>query len=268
MSVEPQRMFRLTHEERARVTSVLGLVEQVAREVWRVYGPFLPYEELVRLGHLGVIYATLTFDPTRGVRFATWARIRAMGMMLDGGRKEKKPRLLRALAYLAMLSLGREQGLYDQEAASAADDLAESIADNAEQHFIVGMLMEDARPREEEVPDNALIAEEAWTKTHAALERVLGELRAEHRSLIEEIFVMEETVKTSAKSSAVDYGTLLDRYNALIKRMRARMVALGIKGSPARLERPWNLLGEAARAKKDGEKNDGEKNDGEKRGSS
>lgn len=57
----------------ALVAANLRLVLKIARGVQRTRGPRAPLLDVVQEGVLGLLRATDTFDPTRGVKFATYA---------------------------------------------------------------------------------------------------------------------------------------------------------------------------------------------------
>ena len=73
--------------ERSRlVTENLGLVEYVAGMLKKRL-PMVEYDELVADGNLGLVKAARAFDPTRGVRFQTYAFQTIRGHIIDGLRR-------------------------------------------------------------------------------------------------------------------------------------------------------------------------------------
>lgn len=64
----------------------IALVESVARD--QALRCRVPWEELQSLGWLGLLRAARTFDPSRGVDFGAWARLKIRGEIRDRLRIE------------------------------------------------------------------------------------------------------------------------------------------------------------------------------------
>lgn len=92
----PYRQFRLTPDQAKLVDGHMILVDQVAAHVaFRMRGRVDP-GDLVGEGWRGLCHAAIDFDPTRGTLFATYARRRILGTMLDEVRHmDWAPRLMR-----------------------------------------------------------------------------------------------------------------------------------------------------------------------------
>jgi RNA polymerase sigma factor FliA len=90
-------MENRTSEVRAQTLVVLYLpfVEEVARRL-ALRMRFADLDDLVQDGVFGLVEAAARFDPSRGVRFKTFAERRIRGAMLDGGRRNMWPRSIRS----------------------------------------------------------------------------------------------------------------------------------------------------------------------------
>ena len=66
----------------------LPLLLPIAKKVRRAMGDHPELDELLSAGTIGVLEACQRFDPTRGVRFGTFCRWRALGAMYDDQQKD------------------------------------------------------------------------------------------------------------------------------------------------------------------------------------
>jgi len=65
----------------------LALVQAIARQVHASFRGVLSRDDLVSLGHEGLVDATLRFEPGRGVEFKAYASHRIRGAIIDGMRR-------------------------------------------------------------------------------------------------------------------------------------------------------------------------------------
>ena len=78
------------------LTSHLGLVHHVARQLSRRLTVEFDFDELVSAGTIGLMKASESFDPDRGLAFSTFAAPRIMGAILDEVRSQDNvPRSVR-----------------------------------------------------------------------------------------------------------------------------------------------------------------------------
>lgn len=73
-------------EVRKLVEENLDLVKILAFQMRRQLGSSLDVDDLVSLGHEGLLGAARSFDAARGVPFRRWANLRVRGSMIDGLR--------------------------------------------------------------------------------------------------------------------------------------------------------------------------------------
>lgn len=71
----------------ARVTEGLELVEMLARQMRRQFGPHVQVDDLASQGRETLVAAARSFDPERGVPFRRWANLRIRGAMIDSVRQ-------------------------------------------------------------------------------------------------------------------------------------------------------------------------------------
>jgi RNA polymerase sigma factor FliA len=69
-----------------RVNEGLDLVDMLARQLRRQFGPHAQIDDLTSTGREALLHAARTFDPDRGVPFRRWANLRIRGAMIDGMR--------------------------------------------------------------------------------------------------------------------------------------------------------------------------------------
>lgn len=89
--VEPQPPARTDEEIEALVREGLPLVGIVARQVRRAVGGLSDLEELISMGHEGLLDAARAYDPAR-CAFVPYARKRIRWSMIDGVRRDTRGR--------------------------------------------------------------------------------------------------------------------------------------------------------------------------------
>lgn len=72
----------------ARVKEGLDLVDILARQLRRQFGPHVQLDDLTSQGREALLAAARSFDPDRGVPFRRWANLRVRGAMIDGVRSQ------------------------------------------------------------------------------------------------------------------------------------------------------------------------------------
>ncbi len=83
---EPTKPAIDSPEVLARLTEGLDLVDLVARQLRRQFGPYVQYDDLVSQGREALLAAARSFDPERGLVFRRWANLRVRGAMIDSVR--------------------------------------------------------------------------------------------------------------------------------------------------------------------------------------
>ena len=109
----------------ARVQEGLELVDMLARQLRRQFGPYVQVDDLASQGREALLAAARSFDPDRAVPFRRWANLRIRGAMIDGVRQSGTlPR--RVYRKLRMLQAGdrvHENAAEEQAAAPVTSDV-------------------------------------------------------------------------------------------------------------------------------------------------
>jgi RNA polymerase sigma factor FliA len=71
----------------ARVEEGLPLVDMLARQMRRQFGPHVHVDDLASQGRETLLAAARSFDPARGVPFKRWVCLRVRGAMIDAMRQ-------------------------------------------------------------------------------------------------------------------------------------------------------------------------------------
>lgn len=103
----------------ARVNEGLELVEMLARQMRRQFGPHVQHDDLVSQGRETLLAAARSFDPDRGVPFRRWANLRIRGAMIDAIRQNGNlpKRVYRKLRAMQAADLVHEAANEEQSAA-------------------------------------------------------------------------------------------------------------------------------------------------------
>ena len=72
----------------ARIKEGLDLVDILARQLRRQFGPHAHVDDLASQGREALLAAARSFDPDRGVPFRRWANLRVRGAMIDSMRSQ------------------------------------------------------------------------------------------------------------------------------------------------------------------------------------
>jgi len=112
----------------ARVNEGLPLVDMLARQMRRQFGPHVMVDDLASQGREALLAAARSFDPDRGIPFRRWACLRIRGAMIDSVRQsgnlpKRVYRKLRALqaADLVHDAANEELGAAPPQTPEAAD---------------------------------------------------------------------------------------------------------------------------------------------------
>jgi RNA polymerase sigma factor for flagellar operon FliA len=112
----------------ARVQEGLELVDSIARQMRRQFGPHVQVDDLASYGREALLAAARSFDPDRGIPFRRWASLRVRGSMIEcarqGGslpkRVYRKLRALQAADFVHAVA-NEEQAAAPPQSPEAAD---------------------------------------------------------------------------------------------------------------------------------------------------
>jgi len=109
----------------ARVQDGLELVNMLARQLRRQFGPYVQVDDLASQGREALLIAARTFDPDRGVPFRRWANLRIRGAMIDGVRQNGNVprRVYRQLRMLQAADHVHENAAEEQASAPVTSDV-------------------------------------------------------------------------------------------------------------------------------------------------
>lgn len=114
----------------ARIEEGLDLVDMLARQLRRQFGPYVQVDDLASQGREALLAASRSFDASRGVPFRRWANLRVRGAMIDAVRSQGNlpRRVYRKLRAMQAADLVHDVAAEEQSAAPAATPEAASAA--------------------------------------------------------------------------------------------------------------------------------------------
>lgn len=120
----------------ARVKEGLELVDMLARQMRRQFGPHVQVDDLASQGREALLAAARSFDVDRGVPFRRWANLRIRGAMIDAVRSQgnlprrvyRKLRALQAAEHVHAAAAEETQPTQGAEADAKLDDHLGSAA--------------------------------------------------------------------------------------------------------------------------------------------
>ena len=156
-----------------------AFVQGIARKVLRQFDLNVDLDDLVGFGFAGLLEAKERFDPSRGVRFQTFAYYRVRGAIVDGVRKmaflprRVHERLKSAAAADEITeSAGEVHAAIPndkRDAASTAGAIDDTLGRLAASFVVSALGQEEADPDRDESPEEALLQREAATRLRAVL---------------------------------------------------------------------------------------------------
>lgn len=180
---EGAKVARDSPEVVGRVTSTMDLVDILARQMRRQFGPHVQVDDLVGHGHEALLAAARSFDPERGVPFRKWANLRIRGAMLDGVRANgnlprrvyRKLRAMQAAEHVHEAA-AEQQASAPPASAEAADKQLGDQLSSAAMAMALGFLkmksddaLEHARDPDES-PEDAVARAQIVARVRAAIE--------------------------------------------------------------------------------------------------
>lgn len=166
----------------ARIEECLDLVDILARQMRRQFGPHVQVDDLASQGREALLAAARSFDESRGVPFRRWANLRMRGAMIDGVRSQgnlprRVYRKLRAMqaADFVHEAAAEEQGATPAPTPEAAAEKLRDQLSSAAMAMAIGFLsmkgdeaIERARDPDES-PEDAVARAEILAKIRAAI---------------------------------------------------------------------------------------------------
>ena len=108
----------------ARLKDGLELVDMLARQIRRQFGPYVQFDDLASQGREALLAAARSFEPDRGVPFRRWANLRIRGAMIDAVRSHGNlpRRVYRKLRAVQAADRVHENAAEEQAAAPVTTD--------------------------------------------------------------------------------------------------------------------------------------------------
>ncbi|MFO0669915.1 MAG: sigma-70 family RNA polymerase sigma factor [Polyangiaceae bacterium] len=213
------------------VTSCLGLVVAIALE-YRRWG--VPLEDIVQQGNIGLLKAALKFDPTRGVRLATyaayWVRaeirtyvVRTYRVVRVGTTKAERRamRAYRTSAARDVDSLSKLSGLSPERVErllpilSGREASLDASLGDSEVPLVDLLRAEDATPEE------SVREDERHARARTDVATALGVLSDRERMIIEERFFTESPPTLNELGERL--GISKERVRQLEERARGKL---------------------------------------------
>jgi RNA polymerase sigma factor for flagellar operon FliA len=192
----------------ARVKEGLDLVDILARQLRRQFGPHVQVDDLASHGREALLAAARTFDAERGVPFRRWANLRVRGAMIDGVRAQGNlpRRVYRQLRALQAADRVHEVAAEEQAAAPPAspEDADAKLSDqlaSAAMAMAVGFLTMkggeavDRASDPDESPEDAV----ARAELVAAVREAIAERPDAERKLLERHYFDDVTFEEAAR---------------------------------------------------------------------
>jgi RNA polymerase sigma factor FliA len=191
---EPTKPPPDSPEVLARIAEGLDVVDMVARQLRRQFGPYVRFDDLVSQGREALLSAARSFDTERGLEFRRWANLRVRGAMIDFVRSSGNlpRRVYRKLRAVQAADRVHEVAAEEQAAAPAltAEDADAKIADQlgtAAMAMAIGFLAMRSGDALERVEDQGTSPEEAVGQAEilAAIRTAIAERPEAERHLLQ-----------------------------------------------------------------------------------
>ncbi|HVJ93165.1 MAG TPA: sigma-70 family RNA polymerase sigma factor [Labilithrix sp.] len=177
----------------ARVHEGLELVDIIARQMRRQFGPHVQVDDLASQGREALLAAARSFDPERGIPFRRWANLRIRGAMIDSVRKDgslpkRVYRKLRAVqaADAVHEAANEEQGAAPTPTAEAADAKLADHLGTAAMAMALGFLSmrRDEALEQAKDPDHSPESNVGHVQLIARVRDAIAELPDQERTLL------------------------------------------------------------------------------------
>jgi RNA polymerase sigma factor for flagellar operon FliA len=204
----PQKPAPDSPEVLARIKEGLDLVDMLARQVRRQFGPYVQFDDLASQGREALLAAARSFDPDRAVPFRRWANLRIRGAMIDAVRSNGNlpRRVYRKLRAVQAADRVHDNAAEEQAAAPVTTDtdadakLSDQLGTAAMAMALGFLTMKSGEALEhaqdsKETPEEAVGRAELIERVRAAIaERPEAERRLLERHYFEDI-QFEETAR-------------------------------------------------------------------------
>lgn len=188
-------------------------------------------EDLVAYGFRGLLEARARFDPSRGVRFESFAHYRVRGAIFDGIRQmaylPRRAHLHRKTAEAldrAAVEVAMQRAAHPEARADAAATLAsiDDILGKTCAAFVIAAVGQSADDAPEGPDDEAVRAED-----RARISAVLGVLDERERALIEGHYFADRTIEEVGAEMGISKSWASRLHSRALGRLREALEAAG-----------------------------------------
>jgi RNA polymerase sigma factor FliA len=192
----------------ARIEEGLDLVDILARQMRRQFGPHVQVDDLASQGREALLAAARSFDASRGVPFRRWANLRVRGAMIDAVRSQgnlprRVYRKLRAMqaAEFVHEAAAEEQGASPPATPEAAAETLRSQLSSAAMAMAIGFLSMKGEEALERAPDPDASPEEAVARAEilAKIRAAIAERPDAERTLLMRHYFDDVTFEEAAR---------------------------------------------------------------------
>ncbi len=192
----------------ARLSEGLDLVDLLARQLRRQFGPYVQVEDLVSQGREALLAAARSFDPERGLAFRRWANLRVRGAMIDsvrsGGNLPRRVyRKLRAVQAADRVHevAAEEQGAAPPKSPEEADAALGDQLGTAAMAMAIGFLTMRSGDAIEDAQDPSTSPEEAVAQAEiiVAIRAAIAERPEAERHLLQRHYFEDVNFDEAAK---------------------------------------------------------------------
>jgi RNA polymerase sigma factor for flagellar operon FliA len=234
----------LTAQEHHDVERWLPLVRRQAQRLSQGR-PGLEVDDLIQDGVFGLVQALRRFDPTRGVKFETFAEVRVRGAMVDQLRLHAWPRGLRAQRR-AIAAAG--DVLWNRlERAPTEDELAGELEISVGQLGAIRLRI--AKTEGEHRADDRIEPElpvGLLPRERRRLARALAQLPARQRRVLHLYYLKGQTLQTISPQLGVNPSRVSQLHQAALRTLRAALGAPAVAPKTYRRHRPIRRVSCAA----------------------
>jgi RNA polymerase sigma factor (sigma-70 family) len=210
------------------------MVPDIARGVFAASPGVLAREDLVSLGHLGLVDAATLFEADRGHAFEAFARPRIEGAMKSGVRAElvrrRRRRRTRRAARLGYASACTEPGIVGREGAASSPRSRSSVTHAHLGALADALLLGGPSGR----PDRAFERCQSTSYLRAVVAALFDALSEADQTFLELVFEEDATYEEVAGALGLSLATVKRRAKKLLKRLGIQLRARGLGPDQAR----------------------------------
>lgn len=230
----PVQLYDTPRQHRdALVVANRGMVKRVALHLKTRIPPLMDVDELIQVGMLGLLEATQTFDPSKGIDFDNFAHARVRGAMLDEVRRlSALPRS--AVAFnrklsAASLALANELGRLpnDRELAQRMDlPINEFQKERAQARFFETHSMEEMTDEVLSIADDRGRQPDIQVEESEFMDAVtlaIDNLPERERMVVSLYYVDELNLKEIGEVMGVSESRVSQLLSGVVKRLREEL---------------------------------------------